>query len=126
MKRYFSSLLTAVAVAGLMILSAGCGQSEQPKEITTGDIPTESQNLFAKAAPELKELATKAVAALQAQDWPAAWVAFQTMGERKDLTPEQRQFVASSIMTVGAEMQKASAQGDERAQAIQQLHSISK
>lgn len=120
------SFLAAVVGATLLLGLSGCGRSEPPKEISTSDIPTESQNLFAKAAPEVKDLAGKAVAALQAQDWASAWVVFQALGERQDLTPEQREFVASSVMTIGAEMQKASAQGDERARAVQQLHSISK
>lgn len=126
MKNLSCFLFVAVACAGMVLFSAGCGAGKPPKEIAAGDIPTESQNLFAKATPELRELAGKALSALEAQDWAAAWVAFQALGERKDLTTEQRQFVASAVMTVGAEMQKASAQGDERAQAIQRMHSSSK
>lgn len=126
MKRHLARLLAALAGASLMLFLAGCGGSKPPKEVAATDLPTESQNLFAKASPELRELAGKAINALEAKDWATAWVAFQSLGERKDLTAEQRQFVASAIMSVGAEMEKASAQGDERAQAIQKMHSISK
>lgn len=126
MKQLLCPLLASVACAGLLLLSAGCGAGKPPKEIAAGDIPTESQTLFGKAPAEVKDLAGKALAALEAQDWAAAWVAFQALGERKDLSPEQREFVARAVMTVGAEMQQAGAQGDERAQAIQRLHSSSK
>jgi hypothetical protein len=126
MKTRVPHLLAITTASLLLVLGAGCGKGQPPREIAATDIPKESRNLFAKAAPEMRELADKALAALEAQDWAAAWVTFQAIGERKDLTPEQRQFVASAVMSLGAEMQKAGAQGDERAQAIQRMHSISK
>ncbi|MBK9137306.1 MAG: hypothetical protein IPM17_00820 [Verrucomicrobia bacterium] len=126
MKHRLSLLPSLVVSCFLIGFGAGCGAGKPPKEIAATDIPTESRNLFAKAAPEVRELAGKALAALDAQDWATAWVTFQAIGQRQDLTPEQRQFVASAVMTLGAEMQKAGAQGDERAQAVQRMHTISK
>lgn len=120
------SLLTATACLGLLTLLLGCGRGAPPKAIATADIPEESQTLFGQAPAAVKELAANATAALVAQDWASAWVGFQTLSERKDLTREQREFVGSSIMAIGAEMQRATEQGDLRSEAAQQIHRISK
>jgi hypothetical protein len=126
MKTILRSILAGCLCLAMLAFAAGCGRGKPPKAIATSDLPTEAENVFAKAPAEVKELATQANAALAAQDWSGAWVAFQALSERPDLTPEQRQFVASAIMTIGAELQKAGEQGDTRAQAAQQIHRMSK
>jgi hypothetical protein len=124
--RLHRSIVALAAAVSLLLLPVGCGRKAPPKDIAASDIPAESQSLFEKASPELKALAAKAGAAIQASDWPTAWALFQAMAERNDLTPEQQQLVASSIMSLGAEMQKASERGDERARELRQIHSSSK
>lgn len=120
-------LFLAAGLALALLLSAtGCGRSRAPKPIPTTEIPGEAGTLFAKAPAPVKELAAQATAALAAQDWSSAWTAFQALSERKDLTDEQRQFVASAIVSIGAELQKAGDQGDARAAAAQQIHRLSK
>ncbi len=121
------SLLLALGLALAVFLpAAGCGRGKAPKEIPTADIPGEAGTLFAKAPPAVRELAAQATAALAAQDWSGAWVAFQALSERKDLTAEQRQFVASAIVSIGAELNKAGDQGDPHAAAARQMHRLSK
>jgi hypothetical protein len=126
MRTTLRSILAGGLCLAVLALAAGCGRGKPPKAIATSDLPAESENVFAKAPAEVKELAGQAHAALAAQDWSGAWIAFQTLSERPDLTPEQRQFVASAIMTIGAEMSQAGEQGDTRAEAVQQMHRLSK
>jgi hypothetical protein len=121
--------LQSLLLAGLTLALAaapGCGRSKPPKEIPTTEIPGEAGTLFAKAPPAVRELAAQATSALAAKDWSGAWTAFQALSERKDLTPEQQQFVASAIVSIGAELNKAGEQGDARAAAAQQMHRLSK
>lgn len=116
----------AVSLALNLLLLPGCGRGKAPKEIPTAEIPGEAGALFAKAPPAVREMVAQATAALAAQDWSGAWVTFQALNERKDLTPEQQQFVASAIVSIGAELNKAGEQGDARAAAAQQMHWLSK
>lgn len=126
MKNLFSSLLVLALSSAVLLLAPGCGRGKAPKEIPTAEIPGEAGTLFARAPAPVKALVAQATTALAAQDWSGAWVAFQALSERQDLTPEQRQFVASAIVSVGAELNKAGEQGDARAAAAQQLHRLSK
>ncbi len=119
-------LMTAALAVTLLLGSAGCSRSRAPEAIAADDLPAESQNVFDRASGAVKRLADQAQAALAARDWTGAWHAFQALSERSDLTPEQRQFVASAVMTVGEEMQKAIAEGDARAEAARQMHRQSK
>jgi hypothetical protein len=126
MKSLLHSMAALGLGLGLLCLPTGCGRGKAPKEIPTTEIPGEAGVLFAKAPAPVKELAAQATAALAARDWSGAWVAFQALSERKDLTDEQRQFVASAIVSIGAELNKAGEQGDARAAAAQQMHRLSK
>ncbi len=126
MKNPFRSLLVLGLSAAALLLAPGCGRARAPKEIPTAEIPGEAGTLFAKAPAPVKALVAQATTALAAQDWSGAWVAFQALGERKDLTDEQRQFVASAIVSIGAELNKAGEQGDARAAAARQIHRLSK
>jgi hypothetical protein len=124
MNRLRSLLLAGLTLA--LLAAPGCGRGKPPKEIPTAEIPGEAGTLFAKAPPAVREMVARATAALAAKDWSGAWVAFQALSERKDLTPEQQQFVASAIVSIGAELNKAGEQGDARAAAAQQMHRLSK
>lgn len=126
MKTTLRSILAGCLCLAVLAVAAGCGRGKPPKAIATSDLPAAAENVFAKAPVAVKELATQANAALAARDWSGAWIALQALSERQDLTPEQQQFVASAIMTVGAELQQAVEQGDTRAQAAQQMHRLAK
>lgn len=121
----FRLLVATVCLAGTLI-TGGCGRSGAPREVAVKDLPTESKGLFDQAAPDVKTLATGALTALEGKDWAAAWAAFQVLSERKDLTAAQREFVASSLVTVGAQMQKAGDAGDAKAESVRQAYRATK
>lgn len=123
------NLPRALLVAGMTLAllgTPGCGRGKPPREIPTTEISGEAGTLFAKAPPAVREMVAQATAALAARDWSGAWVTFQALSERQDLTPEQQQFIASAIVSIGAELNKAGEQGDARAAAAQQMHRLSK
>jgi len=111
---------------GLALLASGCGRGSAPKAVARSDIPAQLDRLFAKAPDQAREVAAQARRALGAGDLSGAWVALQALSESQDLTKEQQKFLAGAIVALGAEIDKARQQGDERADEAQRMHRMSK
>lgn len=94
--------------------------------MAVSDIPAQLDKLFANAPDSTKTLVRQAKSALAVNDLSGAWVALQSLSEEKNLSKQQKQFLASAIVTIGAEVNKASEQGDAQAQGIQRMHRLSK
>ncbi|NLH74005.1 MAG: hypothetical protein GX456_13195 [Verrucomicrobia bacterium] len=124
MRRFVFAICLSVAMA--ILIAAGCGRGAAPKPVTGSEIPVQLDKLFGKAPEEARLLVGQAKSALRANDLSGAWVALQTLSEQKELTKEQRQFLASAIVTIGAEINKAGEQGDAQAQEMQRMHRLSK
>jgi hypothetical protein len=114
------------SVAMVILVAVGCGRGAAPKPVTTSEISARLDALFSKAPEETRLLVGQAKSALRANDLSGAWVALQTLSEQKQLTKEQRQFLASAIVTIGAEINKAGEQGDAQAREMQRMHRLSK
>ncbi|NOS69542.1 MAG: hypothetical protein HOP33_06400 [Verrucomicrobia bacterium] len=102
-------------------LTIGCDKtSTPPPSLTAAEIPAAFEKAFAKSKPEVKEVATQVVTALQAKDYPNAFQGVQSLGALPSLTKQQASVISSALVTVNALMQEAQAQGDAKAaQAIQ-------
>ena len=110
----FSALMFA------LLIGSGCDKSSTPPPaLTAAEIPAAFEKAFAKAKPEIKQVATQVVTALQAKDYPNAFQGVQSLGALPSLTKQQANVISSALVTVNALMQEAQAQGDAKsAQAI--------
>jgi len=116
MKRFaLSGLLVGLFFAGLSSCSRDQGP---PPPLAAEQIPSEFDKVFKHAKPEVKELATRVVSALQAKDYPAAFAAVQSLSAAAGATRQQQSLVARAIITVYGLLQTAQAQGDEKAAAV--------
>jgi hypothetical protein len=110
-----------------VILVAGCGSdSEPPPVLSTEQITSSAPGVFDGAPAEVRQLASDAVEAINNQDYPTAWDKLQELNSLPDLTDEQKDFVAQSIASVGAQVQQAEESGDEAAQEVLKFHRANK
>ncbi|MBL9135715.1 MAG: hypothetical protein JNK85_07600 [Verrucomicrobiales bacterium] len=121
------SFLPAACAAVLMIAATGCDRgSAPPAAISTEQITGSVPEMFKSASTEVKQLAADVVEAIGKQDYPTAWGKLQELNGRDGLTDAQKEFVAQSIASVGAEMQKSEETGNEAAQEALRFHRANK
>jgi hypothetical protein len=119
-------ILCSILGAAALVL-AGCGSdSEPPPVITTQEITGTAPDVFNGAPADVRQLAADAVEAINSQDYTTAWDKLQELNTREGLTDEQKDFVAQSIASVGAEVQRAEQAGDEAAQKALEFHRANK
>ncbi|MGE3309658.1 MAG: hypothetical protein AB7O66_06785 [Limisphaerales bacterium] len=119
-------LLIALPLAFVLGLAAGCSKDQSAPEISTTEIVAGAPEAFRGAAADLQSLAAEVVDAIGKQDYPTAWERLQTLNAAPNLTDPQKEFVAASIATVGAEMNKAEESGNEAAQEALRIHRANK
>lgn len=123
---------TATALAATLLtlglcLSSGCGrESEQPAVLTSEQITGSVPDVFKGAPADIGQLAADVVDALGKQDYTTAWAKLQELNVRPELTPDQKAFVAESIASVGAEVNKAEESGSEAAQQALEFYRANK
>jgi hypothetical protein len=110
------------------VVGAGCGhnQTAPPKSLVSEQVAPTIETAFKKARPEIREAANNAVAAIQNQDEPRAFIQLQALSIRPDLTPEQRTATARSMMTVLGRLQMAAANGNKVAEEMLKQYRASK
>lgn len=115
-------MLIAVSLA-----VAGCGSGDKaPELVGVEDISQGAASAFQSGQAEIQELSNQVVEALGRRDFNGAWGALQDLNAHPDLTAEQRAFVAQSLASVGAELQKAEQSGDDRARQTLEFHRANK
>lgn len=121
--RHVPALLLAAACVAFGACSR---EGAAPKAISTQEVSGNVPEVFKGAPPAVRQLAAEVVDAIGKQDYAAAWEKLQTLNARPGLTDAQKEFVASSIASVGAEVQKAEATGNEAAQEAMKIHRANK
>jgi hypothetical protein len=121
MRRYVDAALLILAIA-----VAGCGRSGPPPELSTEQISNNAPGVFDGAPAEVRQLASDVVDAIGGQDFTTAWTKLQELDSRPELTPAQREFVAQSMASVGAEVRNAEQAGNEAAQRVLEFHRANK
>ena len=117
------ALASALATAAI----SGCDQgARQPKTLTPTEVSGGAPAAFKDAPPAVKQLALEIADAITKQDFTTAWERLQSLNARPGLTDAQKEFVASGIASVGAEMQKAETTGNEAAQEALRIHRANK
>lgn len=113
--------------AGILLLETGCGRnSGGAATVTPEDAPATIEGAFRNASAEVKQQATEAATAVQAQNDTAAFVQLQSLSGRPDLTPEQRKAAFASWMAVNARLQESAAKGNSAAQELLEKYRASK
>ena len=118
--------ILALALAAVACLTCGCGSEKAPPEISTSQIAAGAPDVFKGASAETQKLAAEAVEAIGKQDFTTAWEKLQTLNATPNLTEPQKEFVAASIASVGAEVNKAEESGNEVAQEALKFHRANK
>jgi hypothetical protein len=111
----------------VLLLGAGCGGgNEPPKAVPLAEIPTRATNLFATAAPPVRQMLEQGLQALRKKDTPRAWSLFQQLSARPELSEKQRTFVAGCVMTLSEEMNRAVESGNAEAVRLRKAYGSSK
>ncbi|MBL9126232.1 MAG: hypothetical protein JNL97_01235 [Verrucomicrobiales bacterium] len=117
-----------LAALGLCVsvLVSGCGKESLPPQVSTAQVVAGAPEMFKGAPADVQKLAAEAAEAIGKQDYPTAWDRLQTLNATPNLTDAQKEFVASSVAAVGAEMNKAEETGNEAAQEALRIHRANK
>lgn len=126
MRAFIRILRILVLAAAAATLSACEREAKQPEALTSEQITGSVPEVFKGADAESRQLAADVVDAIGKQDYATAWAKLQDLNARPNLTDAQKEFVASSIASVGAEVNKAEESGDEAAQEALQFHRANK
>lgn len=108
----------------LLLTFAGCGESAPEAEpiLSASEIAEATPEVFGDADAETRELANATAAAVESEDLSKAWGSLQELGGRPGLTDAQREFIARSEASVGAQLNKAAEAGDASARQLLELH----
>ena len=115
MKNFTVPILTC-ALALVLMLVLGCSRaSAPPTPLTAEELPAALEKAFAKAKPEVKELAAQVVASVQAKSYAKAFQSLQNLAARPGLTKDQLSVASRATLTVNELLQAAQTQGDAKA-----------
>lgn len=111
----------------LLLAGAGCKQKvELPPPITIQELPAALEKAFTKADSAAKQAVSQVVGHLRAPDYSAAFGELQSLSARSGLTKQQRQVLASGLLTVNELLQQAQSQGDQSAAKTLQSYRVDK
>ena len=134
MKRY--AIISLLALAGIV---AGCGSGAEVEKVDPGAIEAAFKEAPAQPAPEesttdavvvggaaeqavpVKELASRAAAAMRKDDVSEAIVMLQSLRRAKGLSGEQLTAVQDQMAAMQSDLASRAAQGDAKAKAALDL-----
>jgi hypothetical protein len=115
-----------VLMIGATLAFVACSKNEPPKALAAEQVPGAVETAFKDAPAEAKTAAKEVVESLQGKDEVKAFFELQNLSSRSDLTPEQRQTAARSMLSVNERLRAAGANGDQRAADALQSYRSSK
>ena len=114
--KYPCTKSSTLAVLLVCTLGMGCNRSSAPPTpLSAAEFPAAFEKAFSRAKPEVKDLATQLVAALQSLDYSKAHAELQTLAGLPELTKEQITITSRGFLTVNTLLQEAQAKGDAKA-----------
>jgi len=121
---------TVSCILGLALVAwagAGCKKKDAGASgIAAEQVPATVETAFRSAPEEVRQQAAEAVTAIQSQNDGAAFVQFQTLSSRPDLTAEQRQAAFDSWMVANLRLQQSAAGGNNAAKELLEKYRASK
>jgi hypothetical protein len=126
--RIFQITKLGFALALVLTFAVACDRSASapPAPLAIEQVPAALQKAFSKAKPEAKELVTQVVNALQAQDYPKAFLSVQTLASRSGLDKEQQSVTSRAVLAVNTLLQTAQTKGDSQAAETLKSYRINK
>ena len=117
-----------LSIASALLLTAGCGKKGETANTTVApeQVPVTVEKAFQDAPADVKQQVSEAVAALQSQNDVAAFVQFDALGRRSELTSAQRQAAFASWMAVNQRLQQAASNGNKAARDLLDTYRASK
>jgi hypothetical protein len=114
--------------SALLLLAAGCGKKSNTAKTTMApeQVAATVEKAFQDAPAGVKQQAAEAVASLQSQNDAAAFVQFDSLSKRSELTAEQRQAAFDSWMAANLRLQQAAANGNKTARDLLETYRASK
>jgi len=116
----------SLAAGFLLAAFAGCDRAKPPEPVSLADVPRLLQEGFKDAQGPVKEAVSVVVTAIEAQDWPKASLAIQSLSSQSGLKAPQQELVARCTMAINAQMAEAAAAGNEQAEQVRQIHRMEK
>jgi virulence-associated protein VapD len=104
-----------VLLGAVVILTAGCKEDSAPAPLSLAELPGAMTKAFAKAVPELKDLSKEIISAVQAQEYPKAYMDLQALAAKSGLNKEQSSVTVRALLAVNGQLQTAQSKGDEKA-----------
>jgi len=105
-----------MALALCLAFCLGCDRSSAPPApLAAEQIPAALQKSFKGSKAQIKELSDEVIAALQAKDYPKAFLTLQSLSAQSGLKREQQSIAARAMLTVNNLLQSAQTQGDAQA-----------
>ncbi len=102
-------------LAGVLI-STGCGSDKYPNELSLEDAPETIAEAFKdEKNATLKSMATRSTQLLKSRNYTGAHGILKQLMTLPDLNPEQRDLIASGLMAVAENLNKAAEQGNAQA-----------
>ena len=102
-------------LAGVLI-STGCGSDKYPTEMSLEDVPDTIAEAFKdEKNANIKSMAIRATQLLKSRNYTGAHGTLKQLMSLPDLTAEQRDLIASGLMAVAENLNKAAEQGNAQA-----------
>ena len=102
-------------LAGVLI-STGCGSDKYPTEMSLEEAPETIAEAFKdEKNANIKSMAIRATQLLKSRNYTGAHGILKQLRTLPDLNPEQRDLIASGLMAVAENLNKAAEQGNAQA-----------
>ena len=113
--RLINKIALGLLLAGVLI-STGCGSDKYPTEMSLEDAPETIAEAFKNEKnANIKSMATRATQLLKSRSYTGAHGILKQLMTLPDLNPEQRDLIASGLIAVAENLNKAAEQGNAQA-----------
>ena len=113
--KYVDKITLGLLFAGLLV-SVGCGSDKYPTEMSLEDAPETIAEAFKNEKnANIKSMATPATQLLKSRNYTGAHGILKQLMTLPDLNPEQRDLIASGLIAVAENLNKAAEQGNAQA-----------
>jgi hypothetical protein len=111
----------------MLLLAAACNRNAPPPApVSIEQVPATVASAFKDAPADAKSIAQEVATEVQAKDDGKALMQLQTLFQRPDLTPEQREAASRSMISLNLRLREAAAQGDTKAAEALQAYQAGK
>ena len=113
--RLIDKIALGLLLAGVLI-STGCGSDKYPTEMSLEDVPDTIAEAFKdEKNANIKSMAIRSTQLLKSRYFTGAHGTLKQLMSLPDLTAEQRDLIASGLMAVAENLNKAAEQGNAQA-----------